>query len=136
VAKNGVNAVIPASTYEPYNEAIDNPAPGAYKLEVEKGPKYTIPRAKSASLVKDHPGVGRYTISNGLQNRAGSAIPKSARTDFISKNKAGVGDYEIQETKTFKGTIGKSERFRKMETKPGPGDYHVQSIIGYKSKHL
>ena len=27
--------------------------------------------------------------------RARHAIPKSARTDFVSKNKAGVGDYDL-----------------------------------------
>jgi hypothetical protein len=59
--------------------------------------------------VRDYPGVGRYEISKGTTERVGSAIPKSARTDFISKNKAGVGDYEIESGKKgWKGTIGKS----------------------------
>jgi hypothetical protein len=53
--------------------------------------------------------VGRYEISKGTTERVGSAIPKSARTNFISKNKAGVGDYEIESgKKSWKGTIGKS----------------------------
>lgn len=107
--KNKHNVIIPESTYEPYHEVIDNPAPGAYRIEFEPGKKYTIPRAKSAAIarenpaigryqtiVPDHPGVGRYNISKGIHERGGSAVPKSARTNFISKNTAGVGDYEIQ----------------------------------------
>ena len=84
---------------------IDNPAPGAYRMELSEGKKYTIPRAKSAAIarenpaigryatiVPDHPGVGRYNLSKSLK-RGGSAMPKSARTNFVSKNGAGVGDY-------------------------------------------
>lgn len=81
------------STYEPFHEVIDNPGPGAYPIDSNKGTEYTIPRAKSATLVRDYPGVGRYEVTKGITERVGSAIPKSARTNFISKNTAGVGDY-------------------------------------------
>jgi hypothetical protein len=35
-------------------------------------------------------------------------FPKSARTNFISKVVAGVGDYNISEVLKTKGTIGKA----------------------------
>lgn len=66
---------------------------------MDNGKKYTIARAKSAATFKDHPGVGRYMISNNGKGNKGMAIPKSARTNFISKNIAGVGDYNICSSK-------------------------------------
>jgi hypothetical protein len=72
------------------------PGPGTYRPNADSGTKYTIPRAKSAVGFQDHPGVGRYKIGDeAAEKKKGPVIPKSARTNFISKNMAGVGDYNI-----------------------------------------
>lgn len=55
----------------------------------------TIPRSKSNAVISTNPGVGRYQLCKE-ENLIGAKIGKSNRTNFISKNIAGVGDYEIQ----------------------------------------
>lgn len=91
--------------------------------------------------IADTPGVGRYNTSSSSSlkrgdDKKGSAFPKGKRTSFVSANIAGVGDYQIvAPTKPNKLTFGKSERFAKVtEPQPGPGDYHLHSIIGYQHK--
>ena len=94
-----------------------------------------------------NPGPGRYESDKGLarmsiknkKNKSASAImTKSNRINFISKNKAGVGDYEILQKKTGGISMPKAERFAKPNKNPGPGDYHFQSTISnftfYKKK--
>jgi|LakMenEpi03Aug12_release.lakeMendotaPanAssembly.Ray.scaffolds.fasta_scaffold3327911_1 hypothetical protein len=52
----------------------------------------TIPRSKSNAVLSSNPGVGRYQI-NKDEKTIGAKIGLSNRTNFISKNIAGVGDY-------------------------------------------
>ena len=50
---------------------------------------------------------------------------------------AGVGDYRVTKEIDRKGKLSfsKADRFGKQEaSQPGPGDYHVHQIIGYKHK--
>lgn len=54
---------------------------------------------------------------------------KSKRTNFISKNIAGVGDYEILQKKSGGISIPKASRFPKPNDNPGPGDYQFHSTI-------
>lgn len=56
-------------------------------------------------------------------------IGKSNRTDFVSKNGTGVGDYDVLDKKMGGVTIPKAERFVKNNANPGPGEYHLHSTI-------
>lgn len=47
-------------------------------------------------------------INNPDKTIKTSVFPKSARTNFISKIVAGVGDYNITEVVKTKGTMGKA----------------------------
>lgn len=59
----------------------------------------------------------------------GNTIGKSNRTNFVSKNVAGVGDYNILNKKMTGITIPKGNRFQKFNDLPGPGAYHFSSTI-------
>lgn len=49
----------------------------------------------------------------------------------MSKNVAGVGDYEVERKTRDPVTFKKAERFANVgERLPGPGDYHIPSSIG------
>lgn len=64
---------------------------------------YSFSKSKSLSALNRNPGAGRYNTDRGmgkldskyLNQPAGTAFAKSNRTNFISKNIAGVGDYNI-----------------------------------------
>lgn len=56
-------------------------------------------------------------------------IGKSQRINFVSKNIAGVGDYNIVAKKTTGVTIPKSQRFGRVNRNPGPSDYYLSSTI-------
>lgn len=68
------------------------------------------------------------------------SLGKGKRTNFISKNVAGVGDYEILQKKTGGISIPKASRFPKPNDNPGPGDYQFQSTISnfnfYKKREI
>ncbi len=90
--------------------------------------------------IADTPGVGRYNMSSSSSLRkgtekGGNIFPKGKRSSFVSTNLAGVGDYQIvPPAKSPKIGFSKAERFTKVEHQPGPGDYHINSIIGYQHK--
>jgi hypothetical protein len=121
-----------------YNDTIENPGPGAYEAKTKKeSSSFTIGKSKSLASLADTPGVGRYNVSQqGGRETKGGVFGRGKRANFISSNTAGVGDYQIlQEKQQAKLGFGKADRFGKQgSTQPGPGDYHVHSIIGYKSK--
>lgn len=79
----------------------------------EDGIKYSVPRSKSMNKIVDGPGVGRYNINKLINQQKIGTIPKSNRSNFISNNHSGVGDYNISQTMSGKVTIGKAERFKK-----------------------
>ena len=54
----------------------------------------------------------------------------SSRINFVSKNIAGVGDYEISTRVKSAITIPKSARFNDKNRNPGPEDYNIPSLIG------
>lgn len=136
-ARNNINATIPQAHVEDYNGVIHNPGPGTYKPELEKGRQYSFPRSKSLAIVHENPGVGRYNVETQLLSPKTNAFSKSGRTNFVSRNSVGVGDYTISQSGNFKGTISKAERFKQtLITNPGPGDYHVHPLMGYKSQRL
>jgi hypothetical protein len=93
------------------------PGPGSYNIEDGNKKGYTIGRSKSqVQIISENPGVGRYMINNSSEPKTkvkAHAFPKSSRTNFISKNTAGVGDYNITQILKTKGTISKAERFKK-----------------------
>lgn len=60
----------------------------------------------------------------------GAGFLASSRTNFVSKNIAGVGDYEISTRVKSAITIPKSARFNDKNINPGPGDYNIPSSIG------
>lgn len=84
-----------------------------------------------------NPGVGRYSTLDGMgtvhykykNQQTGNLIGKSDRTNFVSKNIAGVGDYLILAAKTGGVSIPKASRFGKANKNPGPGDYNMHSTI-------
>jgi hypothetical protein len=47
----------------------------------------------------------------------------------VSKNIAGVGDYNILMLKTGGVSIPKANRFPKPNKNPGPGDYNMTSTL-------
>ena len=59
------------------------------------------------SNMNRNPGAGRYDIDQGMGKKlmkfrnqsTGTLFPKSKRTNFVSKNIAGVGDYDILKVK-------------------------------------
>jgi hypothetical protein len=73
----------------------DNPGPGTYNPELKRSSTYTIPRSQSTKLVSKNPGVGRYDVDKNAisRNNKGNKFYTSNRTNFVSKNFAGVGDY-------------------------------------------
>ncbi len=60
----------------------------------------------------------------------GKLLFTSNRTNFVSKNAAGVGDYQIIGRVKSAITIPRSARFAADPCNPGPGDYHIPSSIG------
>lgn len=59
--------------------------------------------------IGDGPGVGRYDINKlNNQQKIRNTIPKSNRSNFVSNNNSGVGDYNISKTISVKVTIGKA----------------------------
>ena len=60
----------------------------------------------------------------------GAGFLTSSRTNFVSKNIAGVGDYEISTRVKSAITIPKSARFNDNNSNPGPGNYNIPSSIG------
>jgi hypothetical protein len=77
--------------------------------------------------------VGRYDVDKNAMQRTtkGNKFYTSNRTNFLSKNVAGVGDYEIEKKNRDPLTFTKSERFLNTgDRAPGPGDYHIPSSIG------
>jgi hypothetical protein len=77
--------------------------------------------------------VGRYDVDNTALHRTtkGNKFNTSHRTNFVSKNVAGVGDYEIDKKTRDPITFTKSQRFMNIGDRlPGPGDYHIPSSIG------
>lgn len=91
----------------------------------------------SIDYVNKHPGPGRYNIDPGMgatklkfkNQSSGNLIGKSQRTNFISKNIAGVGDFNVGLKKSTGVTIPKADRFGKPNDNPGPGDYTLSSTI-------
>lgn len=83
--------------------------------------------------------MGRYNTDTGMsttiyndkyrKQRSGNLIGKSQRTNFITKNKAGVGDYDLLGYKTGGVTIPRAHRFPKQNANPGPGAYHMHSTL-------
>lgn len=74
--------------------------------------------------------MGKYDVKTVEKHIKGKEFPTSNRINFISKNIAGVGDYEITSRVKSSITIPKSARFSEKETYPGPGDYNIPSSIG------
>ena len=138
--------MIPKTSSQEYNGIKDNPGPGHYPDKVFSRTMYTIPKSKSLNYLNRNPGAGRYNTDNGMGRLkskyqgqdSGTLFAKSQRTNFISKNIAGVGDYDILQKKAGGISIPKAERFAKPNKNPGPGDYHFQSTISnftyYKKK--
>jgi hypothetical protein len=61
----------------------------------------------------------------------GNKFYTSHRNNFVSKNLAGVGDYEVEMKQREPVTFKKAERFANVgERLPGPGDYHIPGSIG------
>ena len=61
----------------------------------------------------------------------GNKFYTSSRTNFVSKNGAGVGDYDIEKKPKEPITFTKSDRFLNTgDRQPGPGDYYIPSSIG------
>jgi|688.fasta_scaffold241549_1 hypothetical protein len=93
--------------------------------------------SKSISYLNSNPAPGRYNTDHGVGDKfekyknqlVGNTIGKSNRTNFISKNVAGVGDYNILNKKMTGVTIPKGTRFQKPNDLPGPGAYHFSSTI-------
>ena len=136
--KHNTRAVIPKSKYIPRNDTEPFPGPGTYTHSPSHHPEYSIGRAKSAAIigkVSYNPGVGRYDLEQNGTKRGGNTFGRSSRTNFISKNMAGVGDYDLLKAKGAACTMGKANRFGKTKASPGPGDYNVSSIVGWKSRH-
>ena len=79
-----------------------------------------------------NPGVGRYDVTGSriYKSAKGAGFLSSSRTNFVSKNKPGVGDYDISTRVKSAITIPKSARFNEKESNPGPGDYNIPSSIG------
>lgn len=132
--------MVPNSTYSPRDDTEENPGPGSYRRDLRRHPQYTFGRAKSAASIgigklNDNPGVGRYGVE-GSDRKKGNAFGRGSRTNFISKNTAGVGDYEIAPKKGSGCTMGRAGRFKKEKEGPGPGDYNLNSILAWKSKRL
>lgn len=70
-------------------------------------------------------------FNNISNNNKGIKFKSSKRTDFVSDNVAGVGDYNVWKNSLKDITIAKAERFmNKKNHKPGPGDYFIPSSIG------
>lgn len=89
--------------------------------------------ASNPSEKVKNPGPGRYDVDKNAMSRTTKGVKffSSSRTNFLSKNTAGVGDYDIEHKKSDNITIPKSARFgNRQDTKPGPGDYHIPSSIG------
>ena len=89
-----------------------------------------------ANLV-DTPGAGRYNLEAIVKQSKGGAFGKGKRTSFVSTNFAGVGDYDVlgKDEKRKNGGFSRADRFERPDgSQPGPGDYHVHTIIGYKHK--
>ena len=129
--KNTPNAFIPKHQYQEYNDVKQYPGPGTYESEEYDSKRYSIPKSKSIAYLSSTPGVGRYEMDKGLAKgqNTGSLIGKSKRTNFVSQNKAGVGDYEILKKKTGGISIPKAPRFISKNDNPGPGDYNSQSTL-------
>ena len=64
---------------------------------MKKTSTYTIPRSQSHAVLAKNPGVGRYDVDKNALAKVekGSRFQNSHRTNFISKNLAGVGDYDV-----------------------------------------
>lgn len=94
-------------------------------------------KSKSIDYINKNPGVGRYNADSGMaantskykNQTVGNLIGKSQRTNFVSKNIAGVGDYNLMAKKTAGVTIPKGNRFAKPNSNPGPSDYYLSSTI-------
>ena len=129
--------MFPRDSSKEYNDIINNPGPGHYPDKIFRSTQYTIPKSKSISYLNRNPGAGRYDTDRGmgkLKNKyknqsSGPLFCKSNRTNFIAKNIAGVGDYDILQKKMGGVSIPKAKRFPKPNENPGPGDYHFQSTI-------
>ncbi len=130
--KNTFRTTIPYSD-RPEVVLDENPGPGSYYPFSKKSTTYTIPRSQSSKHVTTNPGVGRYDVDKNAMQRTtkGNKFYTSNRTNFLSKNVAGVGDYEIEKKNRDPLTFTKSERFLNTgDRAPGPGDYHIPSSIG------
>jgi hypothetical protein len=99
----------------------------------------SIGRSQSMALISDSPGVGRYQTEKGMEINKGTSMGRSKRISFVSSNQAGVGDYEIRNDLAKGGaSMSKAVRFSIGEqlNKPGPGDYHIPSLLAYKTQSL
>jgi hypothetical protein len=55
----------------------------------------------------------------------------------VKDGSIGVGEYNLGEQleKAVRSSMNKSSRFQnQQESTPGPGDYHIQSLINLKSQ--
>lgn len=77
--------------------------------------------------------MGRYDVNQNTMSRTAKAnkFYTSGRANFVSPNKAGVGDYYIEKKSREPISFAKSERFQTQgQGVPGPGDYYIPSSIG------
>lgn len=119
-----------------YSDSIHKPGPGIYDPSPEKINAPSFPRSKSTSFMPltTNPGVGRYLIEQKPQMKTFS-FGKSQRHNPTSRNPTGAGDYNINFNGGLQTSISRSERFKSStDHTPGPGDYHVHSLIGYTSQ--
>jgi hypothetical protein len=75
------------------------------------------------------------TNMNNLTSAAQATLDTATAAQATSRNPTGAGDYNINFNGGLQTSISRSERFKSStDHTPGPGDYHVHSLIGYTSQ--